>query len=75
MPCLENLWTIVHTDRLSPRKGKPVIPFDCNPGSSDEGMLVYRSKDAAANAARHQRDTYGLACRPRRLTETDLTLD
>lgn len=50
-------WTIVH-------KGgwEPVVPADCNPGSQDEGMLVYRSREAAQKAADHQFDTYEVDC-------------
>lgn len=36
-----------------------IPPYDSNPGSSDEGLLVYRSKKAATSAAKHQQDMYG----------------
>lgn len=38
----------------------PILPFDCNPDSDDQGMLVYRSKDAAQAAADYQTDWYDL---------------
>jgi hypothetical protein len=50
-------WTIVHD-----KTRHPVIPFDCNPGSADEGMLVYRSRRAASAACGHQRQLYGVKC-------------
>lgn len=47
-------WTVVwNTD------GRPVSPLDRNPGSPDEGMLVYRTRKAAQLAAKHQTDSYG----------------
>ena len=52
-----------------PASKKPVIPWDCNPGHNDEGMLVYSSHDAAMSAATHQRELYGVECEPRRLSE------
>lgn len=39
--------------------GTEVVPFDCNPSHKDQGMLVYRSKEAADMAAEHQTDLYG----------------
>lgn len=57
-----SLWTIVH------RKCKtPVLPFDSNPRSSDEGMLVYRSYQAATAACKHQNQMYELDTIPARL--------
>jgi len=51
------LWTIVlHGTR------KPVLPNDCNPDSDDEGMLCYRSREAAEKAAKWRSQLYGLAC-------------
>lgn len=47
------LWTIVFCDT-----GDPVPPFDCNPEHHDEGMLVYRSREAAEAAAVHQAKSY-----------------
>ena len=39
----------------------PVVPFDCNPEfEEDEGMLVYRSREAAEASARHQESLYGV---------------
>lgn len=47
-------WTVVwNTD------GRPVPPLDSNPGSDDEGMLVYRTRKAAQLAAEHQSNSYG----------------
>lgn len=59
-----SLWTIVH------RKCKtPVLPFDSNPRSSDEGMLVYRSYSAALAASKHQNRMYDLNTVPERLED------
>lgn len=41
----------------------PVLPCDCNPGTGDEGMLVYRTKRAATAAAKHQMETFQVRCR------------
>lgn len=55
-------WTIVH------RIGRePVLPFDSNPRSEDEGMLVYRSHQAAVAASKHQNRMYNLDTIPLRL--------
>lgn len=59
---LHELWTVVMRDT-----GDPVIPYDCNPESPDEGMLVYLSQRAAELSAEHQSDLYGLDCEARRL--------
>lgn len=59
---MDKLWTLVH------HTGMPVIPFDCNPKSKDDGMLVYRSRQAALAASKHQNRMYGLDCRPERLS-------
>jgi hypothetical protein len=40
----------------------PVPPIDSNPGCSDEGMMVYRSRKAAVLAAEHQNYMYDLDC-------------
>lgn len=48
------LWALVHGDSEN-----FVIPFDCNE-HEDEGCLVYFSKEAAEQAARHQMHLYGL---------------
>ena len=63
MPKKREYWTIVHGDRI------PVKPFDCNTGSRDEGMLVYRSKRAAMSACSHQFKTWDIRCQPCRLGE------
>ncbi len=55
-------WTIVHKDNKS-----PVIPFDCNPTSKDEGMLVYYSYQAARASSCHQNSQYELDCEPCKL--------
>ena len=39
--------------------GNPIVPYDSNPESDDEGMLVYRSKRAGELAAKHQMEMYG----------------
>ncbi len=40
--------------------GVPVLPLDENPDSEDEGMLVYRSQEAAQAAADYQMLCYDL---------------
>lgn len=57
----DDLWTLKLPD------GQPVVPYDSNPGSHDEGMLVYRSEEAAISAAKHQNEMYELNCEPCRL--------
>ena len=59
---LQDLWTVVMRDT-----GNPVVPYDCNPESDDEGMLVYLSRRAAEMSAVHQSDLYDLDCEARRL--------
>lgn len=61
----ELLWTL---SRKS--DGKPVPPFDCNPGHDDQGMLVYRSEEAALSEASHQFSQYDIPCEPRLLGAT-----
>ena len=62
MLTLKDLWTVIdHATRI------PVVPFDCNPESEDEGFLVYRSKRAAELAAEHQSELYELDCQACRL--------
>jgi len=40
-----------------------VLPFDCNPGSDDEGMLVYNTFEACIHAAEHHKRMYDIdAC-------------
>ncbi len=46
---LSSLFTI-----LNRGTHEPVVPFDANPDSDDEGMLVYRCRAAAESAAEHQ---------------------
>lgn len=58
------LWTIVHREDR-----QPVVPFDCNPGCDDEGMLVYWNYKAARSAATHQNLLYGIKSVPARLSE------
>lgn len=38
--------------------GNPIPPLDCNPSCEDQGMLVYRSLEAASLAAQHQTEMY-----------------
>ncbi len=59
-------WTLIWKGTTT-----PVIPFDCNPGSDDKGMLVYCTKKAARNACRHQEDLYDVLCEPVRLDEIE----
>lgn len=41
--------------------GTPLTPFDCNPEhEEDEGMMVYRSREAAEASGRHQQNLYGV---------------
>ena len=48
--------------------GEPILPVDCNPGcEGDEGMLVYRSKEAADSSANHQSGMYGIPCHAEQL--------
>ncbi len=37
----------------------PIVPYDSNPGSADQGLLAYRSKTAAEHSANHQQACYG----------------
>ena len=37
----------------------PIVPYDENPESDDEGILVYSSQEAAECAARYQTEQYG----------------
>jgi hypothetical protein len=39
--------------------GTPIVPFDCNPTHEDDGMLLYTSRAAAVESARHQQAMYG----------------
>lgn len=58
------LWTIVNEDKL------PVPPYDCNPDfPDDEGMLVYRSREAAMFASDHQNKMYDLESYPVRVSD------
>lgn len=69
---MDQLWTLVWVDRETKARGIIVPPSDCNPGSPDEGMLVYRSLEAAEASAEHQTELYGDAeseARPIRLDE------
>ncbi len=54
---LSSLFTI-----LNRGTHEPVVPFDANPDSDDEGMLVYRCRAAAESAAEHQAECYDLDC-------------
>lgn len=62
-----DFWTVVMSDT-----GLPVLPFDCNPDSCDQGMLVYQSKSAAEKSAKHQRRMYWLKCKAARLDRVEL---
>jgi hypothetical protein len=63
---LDGFWTLI-----SRESREPIPPLDCNPGSKDEGMLVYRSERAAMSACRHQKRLYGVICAPKRLSDLD----
>ena len=39
--------------------GIPIVPYDLNPGSDDDGMLVYGSREAGDLAAKHQMKLWG----------------
>jgi hypothetical protein len=67
-------WTLVLNENDA-TDGFPVAPFDCNPGNSDEGMLVYYSEAAAKTAAKHQLNLYGVVCRPCRLGQERIEVD
>lgn len=54
MPKKSQWWTVVWSPSMT-----PIVPYDCNPGSDDDGLLVYRSKAAAEHSATHQTDVYG----------------
>jgi hypothetical protein len=56
-------WTLVLSDSEE-NAGMAVKPIDCNPGSDDEGLLVYRSYDAAVRASKHQLKSFGVTCHP-----------
>lgn len=63
-------WVLVQSKvPENPYPGRAVLPFDSNPGSDDEGALVYRSFEAASCAAVYQCDMYGIPCYPVRLGE------
>lgn len=47
-------WTVVWMP-----SNRPIVPYDANPKSDDEGLLVYRTKKAAELAADHQFEMYG----------------
>lgn len=49
-----NYWVLVWMP-----SGTPIPPYDSNPGSSDEGLMVYRNECAAKSAAEHQQNMYG----------------
>ena len=66
---MQEFWTLVDAD------GCIVLPVDCNPGHEDQGMLVYRSYEAALSAAKHQENSYDLeGVEPRRLDHLDVRL-
>lgn len=72
---MENLWTIVQPLGAEDSdgediSGRPIVPADHNT-HSDEGMLVYRSEEAATAAAEYQNELYSLDCLPCRLSDLD----
>ncbi len=54
VPKKSQWWTVVWSPSMT-----PIVPYDENPGSDDEGLLVYRSKTAAEHSANHQQKMYG----------------
>jgi hypothetical protein len=69
---MDQLWTLVWVVRETKVRGIIVPPSDSNPGVDDQGMLVYRSLEAATASAEHQTELYGDAeteARPIRLDE------
>lgn len=54
VPKKSDWWTVVWSPSMT-----PIVPYDSNPGSADEGLLVYRSKTAAEHSANHQQEMYG----------------
>lgn len=62
-----DLWCVVRDDN-----GKPIPPFDDSCHPTDDGMLVYRSKEAAECSAEHQADLYEIPCHAVPLNEAIL---
>ena len=60
------LWGLERSDK----PGHMVIPLDHN-RHEDQGALVYFSRDAAEEAAKHQLYQYDVECRPRRIVTTN----
>ena len=56
---LNDLFTIVYHGTVV-----AVVPLDSNPESDDQGMLVYRSYEAAEAACRAQADLHELSPMP-----------
>lgn len=54
VPKKSQWWTVVWSPSMT-----PIVPYDSNPVSADEGLLVYRSKTAAKHSANHQQEMYG----------------
>lgn len=50
------LWALFWIDE----NGQAVLPIDCNPGHEDQGMLVYRSEEAAKASAERQNNLCGV---------------
>ena len=63
------LWALWRTS-----DNTPLQPVDENPGCDDVGMLVYRSRSAAEQAAEHQSRVWGAGdIYPKRLGEVELS--
>jgi hypothetical protein len=65
----KKFWVLVWDD------GKtivPIVPEDENPGDDDQGMIVYRTKDAAENAAQHQQDFWSLDVKAKAIPLSEL---
>lgn len=57
-------WVLVWSDRQDTKKnGTPISPIDSPPGIP-LGMMVYRNEGEAVAAANHQKELYGIMCRP-----------
>ena len=61
-------WVVVHDGTGDGEEGCAVCPYDGNE-HEDQGMLVYRSEEAARMSCEHQWAMYDISCRPCRLGE------
>jgi hypothetical protein len=56
---MDDLWVVVWSPEFQGDEIIPIAPMDCNEEHEDQGMLVYRSKEAAEAMARKQESLYG----------------